>query len=422
MHEHGPTASADAGQGRRPACALEVADIFRVHGDSYRQKHPVTKAERQVMRAIETCRTAVLGGHLDVCDRCDFRRPSYNSCRNRHCPKCQSLRQAKWIAERQERTLPVHCFHVVFTVPAELKPLALRNQIVFYDLLFDAASQTLLTLGHDPKWLGARLGVTAVLHTWTRKLAFHPHLHCIVTGGGLAPDDQTWVPAKRRFLFPVMVIAALFRGKLLDGLARARARGKLFLQGVGDPDGGLHDDATFARFLDGLYGKKWVVYAKTPFAGPEQVFRYLGRYTHRVGLSNQRLLGMDDRGVHFITRGEQTCSLAPHEFIRRFLLHVLPRAFVKIRHFGLLAPANVKTRLAAAMRMLVAAVAAVADRPADDKVVPTPAAAAAADWRELFLRLTGIDFGRCPTCGQGTLVRFPLADFAGPAPPLLDTS
>jgi hypothetical protein len=380
------------------------------------------------MRDIETCRTAVLGGHLDVCDACGDTRPAYNSCRNRHCPKCQSLRQAKWVAERMERVLPVHHFHVVFTVPEECKPLALRNRIRFFEILFFSASRTLLQLGLDPDRCGALLGITAVLHTWTRKLGFHPHLHCIVTGGGLSPDGTRWISVKGegRFLFPIAVIRALFRGKVLAALTRARESGQLDFDGA---CADLADAAAFARWKDALYKKKWVVYCKPPFGGAEQVFNYLGRYTHRVGISNQRLRSFDDRGVTFATRDGAVATLTSEEFVRRFLLHVLPRGFVKIRHFGLLAPANVNSKLALARHRLgpapdpsapLAAVPAIAALVtlAAQTGEPPPAPA----WRELFRQITGIDLGRCRICGQGNIVRFPLP--AGPEqdPAISDTS
>jgi hypothetical protein len=406
---------------------LEVADLFRAHGDAYRQRHALGPGERKVMRDIETCRTAVLGGHLDACDACGHTEVSYNSCRNRHCPKCQALRQARWIAERMERVLPTHHFHVVFTVPEELKPLALRNRILFFDLLFDAASRTLLQLGRDPKRLGGLIGITAVLHTWTRSLDFHPHVHCIVTGGGLSTDGTRFVRAGRgRYLFPVKVIGRLFRGKLLAALARAHATGRLTLDGRCAE---LADPAAFARLKDGLYRKDWVVHCKAPFGGAEQVFRYLGRYTHRVGISNQRLLEADEKSVRFRTRGDKTCTVAPDEFIRRFLLHVLPRGFVKIRHFGLLAPANVNSRLATARRLLdpdaqysaePAAAPAVTDIVAATEKAGEPPPAPS--WRDLFLRLTGIDLSRCRVCGRGTMIRYPLPDGPLPPPSFLDTS
>jgi hypothetical protein len=317
-----------------------------------------------------------------------------------------------WIAARQERVLSTHHFHVVFTVPAELKPLARRNPVRIYDILFSAAAQTLLQLGADPKHLGGLLGVTAVLHTWTRALEFHPHIHCIVTGGGLAPDGERWLSVAPDFLFPVRVMARLFRGKVLDAITRAYDRGQLHLDG---PAAHLADAATFARCKDALWRTDWVVYAKRPFGDADQVFRYLGRYTHRVGISNQRLVSAGDNAVVFRTKGAATCTVAPQEFIRRFLLHVLPRGFVKIRHFGLLAPGNVTTKLAAARRALAPAAAPapfatvaeiVADAAGDPPAVPPP-------WRDLFRRLTGIDLSRCRTCGVGEIVARPLP----PTPP-----
>jgi hypothetical protein len=414
VHHHGALAPAQPsadGQGR--SVPVEVADIFRAHGDAYRRNHALSPAHLGVMRAIETCRTAVLGGHLDVCDTCGDARPAYNSCRNRHCPKCQALKQAMWIAARTERVLPIQHFHVVFTIPAELKPLFRRNPVRLYDMLFAAAAQTLLELGSDPKHLGGLLGVTAVLHTWTRALEFHPHIHCIVTGGGLAPGDERWISAGQDFLFPVKVMARLFRGKLLAAIASAHERGRLHLEG---PAAHLAEPGAFAKWKSDLYKADWVVYAKRPFGDAGQVFRYLGRYTHRVGISNHRLISADDNAVRFRTKGDGTCTVAPHEFIRRFLLHVLPRGFVKIRHFGLLAAANVTTRLGAARRLLEtpAPLESPSHRPdaaltqivagAAEAGEPSPAPA----WRELFKQLTGIDLARCRACGVGTIVARPL--------------
>ena len=376
---------------------MEVADIFRAHGEVYRQQHVLTPDQQKVMRAIEACRTEVLGGHLDVCDRCGHSQPSYNSCRDRHCPKCQSLTQAKWIEERRERLLPVHYFHVVFTLPQALRPIARRNQRAVYKLLFAAATKTLLTLGEDPKRLGGQLGITCVLHTWTRELSFHPHLHCIVTGGGLSADGTAWIPARRKYLFPVKVLSRLFRGLFLDGLKRAHEAGEIRLDG---------DD--LKKLVDPLYQTEWVVYAKRPFGGPEQVFQYLGRYTHRVGISNQRLIAMDERGVCFATKNGKTITLAPEEFIRRFLLHVLPPGFVKIRHYGLWASGNVSTRLAAARQLLPAAAPVPVPAPVETGLLDD-----ALDWQKRLLRLAGIDVTRCPRCGEGRMIRHPL-DYAAP--------
>ena len=365
---------------------FEVADVFRAHGEAYRQSHSLSDDRLKVMRAIEACRTEALGGHLDVCPSCGFKRPSYNSCLNRHCPKCQSLAQARWIEQRIERILPVYHFHVVFTLPAELRPLARYNRASIFGLLFAAASRTLLQLGDDPERLGGRLGITAVLHTWTRDLLFHPHLHCIVTGGGLAPSRDAWLPLGRRYLFPVKVMGALFRGKFLDGLRHLYRDGRLHLDGRAAK---LSDPAAFARLLDKLYRTNWVVYAKRPFAGTEQVFRYLGRYTHRVAISNQRIQLVDEHGVRFATRGGRSVTLPHQVFIARFLEHVLPSSFTKMRHFGLYASGNVNTKLEEARALLAPAALS-----SSDDALPQPL-----PWNELVHKLTGVDPMLCPRCG-----------------------
>jgi hypothetical protein len=373
----------------------------------------ISPEQRAAMHAIEVCRTERLGGHLDVCAECAFTRPAYNSCRNRHCPKCQALTQAAWINKRMAYVLPTHYFHVVFTLPHELVALALRNRKTIFDLLFSAAARTLLELGKDEQHLGAQLGVTAVLHTWTRDLRFHPHVHCIVTGGGLAPQGDRWISSHQKYLFPVRVLSALFRGKFLDGLARAYARGELDLSGacaeLANPD-------AFGQLKDTLYRKDWVVYAKRPFAGPEQVFKYLGQYTHRVGISNHRLVAIDEHGC-FRTKNGQQITVAPTEFIRRFLLHVLPDDFAKIRHYGLHASSNVHTKLAEARRHLT-----VNDKPAQ-------ASAPQQTWQEQHLALTGVDLATCPRCG-GPMSSHSLDDRPShavpgvplPSPPIVDSS
>jgi hypothetical protein len=381
---------------------LEVADIVRAHGEAYLRRHLVTADQRKVLRDIASCRTSALGGHVDVCSACGFERPSYNSCRNRHCPKCQSLSQAKWIAERQARVLPTHYFHVVFTLPAELRALALCNREKVFDLLFQCAAQTLLTLGRDPKRLGAMLGITAVLHTWRRDLGFHPHLHCIVTGGGLSLDGQRWVEGRRGYLFPVRVLGKLFRGKMLAALRRAYDAAELVLEGGA---AALGDAALFGDLMDSLYKKPWVVYAKPPFGGAAQVIAYLGRYTHRVGLSNHRLLGMDERGVRFWTRDDKTVTLSAEEFLRRFLLHVLPKGFVKIRHYGLVAASHATTTLEVARERIAHATDAPAQRESPR----------AGDWRARLAALTGIDLSVCPRCGQAAILQLPLAPAAASA-------
>lgn len=359
------------------------------------QRHALSPEQRKVLRHINTCRTAALGGHLDVCDGCGYQQPSYNSCRDRHCPKCQSLAQAKWIAERKERLLPTKYFHIVFTLPEELRPVALAHRERVFNLLFEAASATLLAFGRG-KRLGVQLGITAVLHTWTRTLAFHPHLHCIVTAGGLTEDGERWVEASDKYLFSVKALSKVFRGKFLDGLARASARGEL---DIGGEEG-------LARLRERVYRKAWVVYAKAPFGGPEHLVDYLGRYTHRVGISNHRLLSLTEQGVHFATKQGKTTTLSPDEFLRRFVSHVLPSGFVKLRHYGLFAAGNVPTRLAKARRLLDAA------RAADAVPTAVPAdeadnAASPPEVRDQMLALTGLDIALCPRC-HAPLRRAPL--------------
>jgi len=337
----------------------------------------------------------VLGGHVDLCPRaeCGYAQIAYNSCRNRHCPKCQAIAQARWLAQRMERMLPVDAFHVVFTLPSGLRALVHENRALLFNLLFAAAADALKELARDPRYLGAEPGITAVLHTWTRDLRFHPHVHCIVTGGGLALDGSRWVPGKDpAFLFPVRVLGALFRGKFLARLVRLYDAGKLRLAGAA---ASLADPAAFARLRRKLYDTRWVVYAKPPFGGPEEFFRYVGRYTHRVGLSNARILLVDDTRVVFRTRGDATATLTHDHFLRRFLLHVLPDGFTKIRHYGLFAPGAARDKLALARARLAEECVA----------APTRDASAPKDFRELLLALTGVDLRLCPSCGVGLLVR-----------------
>jgi hypothetical protein len=386
---------------RRPS--LELADIVRAHGEACRRSYTLTPDQTAVLRDIVRCRTAALGGHLDVCDRCAYTAPSYNSCRNRHCPKCQGLAQAKWIAEREERILPVRHFHVVFTLPAELHALVRFRREALFGMLFACASQTLLELGRDERHLGAELGLTAVLHTWSRALLFHPHVHCIVTGGGLAADGARWVDSRRKFLFPVKVMGALFRGKFLDGLRKAHARG--VLAGFRD----FEDPKGFERLMRTIARKDWVVYAKRAFGGPEQVYRYLGRYTHRVGIANSRLVALRDDGVTFRTKNGKSLTLAPTEFLRRFLLHVLPARFVKMRHFGLLASGNVNTKLAHARALL-------------DARRATPPTTMMPSGRDILDALNGDEARHCPGCRVGILYRRPLPPNWTPPVTILDSS
>ena len=394
-----------------PRPAFEVADIFRHHLDDYRNLHALTPAQYDVARAIIACRTVALGGHIDRCVHCGFEKPAYNSCRNRHCPKCQALTQARWVEARLERILPVHYFHLVFTLPSELHSLARNNRSKIFALLFKSAADTVLSLAADPQWLGqaAQLGITAVLHTWTRDLRFHPHLHCIVTGGGLARDQAQWVHAARDFLFPVHVMGALFRGKFMAGLQALLEKGE------------LHDDLpdrAAQRRRRRLYTTSWVVYAKRPFGGPEQVYRYLGRYTHRVAIGNARLVTVDKDTVVFRTRGSETAALSPIEFIGRFLQHILPHHFVKLRHFGLLSAGNVHTKLKQAAILLLPAaytINASPDHHEDEDELP---AIRAVDpnppWQVLLLALTGQDVLLCPNCRQRTIVRHPLPPSRAP--------
>ncbi|TXT43888.1 MAG: putative transposase [Limisphaerales bacterium] len=396
----------DDGQGRpRPT----VGDIARAHGEAFKKQHALSEMQRKALRDVGACRTSVLGGRVDVCAGCGDEKAVFHSCRNRHCPGCQALTQARWVEGRMARLLPTDYFHVVFTVPDDLVGgLALRNRELFFAAMFSAGSQTLLTLGEDEKRLGAQLGLTAVLHTWTRDLRFHPHLHCIVTGGGLTRDGASWKASKQDYLFPVRVLSALFRGKLVAALDAAFHEGRLNLAGVDGFGGGVPNDVAWKRLRRKLYRTKWVSYAKPPFAGPEVVYQYLGRYTHRVGLSNHRLVSVTDDAVTFRTWGEDTATLHPHEFLRRFLQHVLPHGFVKLRHYGLLAPGNVNTKLVAARELLKARAT-----PPPVEVAPPPAGLdKPADWRELLLRLTGLDVTRCSKCG-GALYSRPL-DRAAP--------
>lgn len=328
---------------------LEVADVFRRFGPAFLRDNVITPAQGKALRATMACRTAALGGHADVCANCGHTAIAYNSCRDRHCPTCQGSQAARWVAERVERLIDTHYFHVVFTLPAELRPIALANPAVVYDLLFAAATDTLLQLAAD-RW-HAQPAITAVLHTWTRTMELHPHLHCVVSGGGLSTDGERWFACRPRYLFPVKVLSRLFRGKLLDGLARARRAGRLRFVGSSAE---LDDPTAWDALLAHLYRSAFVVYAKPPFGGPEQVLSYLGRYTHRVAIGSSRLVSIADDAVVFRTRGNRRCTLHPHEFVRRFLLHVLPHGYRKIRHFGLLAPANVPTRLVRAQALAAA--------------------------------------------------------------------
>jgi hypothetical protein len=324
------------------APALELGDIFRLHGPAYLTTfgESLSHEQKQALKAIAVCRTAALGGHVEECDRCGYRKISYCSCRNRHCPKCHGQARAGWLEQRAEELLPVEYFHVVFTVPQLVAPLALRNQRVVYGILFRAAAETLLQIAADPRHLGARIGFFAVLHTWGQNLHHHPHLHCVVPGGGIASDQRQWISCRRQFLFPIKVLSRLFRAKFVSYLKAAFRQGELGFHGELKS---LGENTTFSEWLAQVRETEWVVYAKPPFGGPRQVLKYLARYTHRVAISNQRLISLEDGRVTFhwknYARASEpaTMTLKAEEFIRRFLLHVLPKGFVKIRHFGYLA-------------------------------------------------------------------------------------
>lgn len=339
--------------------SVEVADILRSAGPTYRAVHAghLNLVQLKVMTAIENCRTAAMGGHVEACEDCGHWRIAYNSCRNRHCPKCQGAAARDWLAAREADLLPVGYFHVVFTLPAEIADIAWQNKAVVYDLLFRASSETMLTIAADPKHLGARIGITAVLHTWGSAMTHHPHVHMIVPGGGIALDGTRWVSSRTAFLLPVRVLGALFRRLFLTRLIQLHEAGRLAFFGAA---AGLADRRAFLRHLAPVKKKRWVVYAKPPFAGPQAVLAYLSRYTHRVAISNRRLIAFDEAGVTFRYKDykrdgperQRVMTLATDEFIRRFLLHVLPRGFHRIRHYGLLAGSARKASLALARTLL----------------------------------------------------------------------
>ena len=339
--------------------ALEVADIFRAHGPAWReaQHGHLSLAQLKVMSAIEQCRTAALGGHALQCDACDHQEISYNSCRNRHCPKCQARAAQRWLDARQADLLPVEYYHVVFTLPEQISSIAYTNKAVIYRLLFDVAAETLLTIAADPKHLGASIGATLVLHTWGSAMTHHPHVHGIVPGGGLSPDGERWVACRHGFFLPVRVLSRLFRRRFLEELAKAHRVGQLAFFGE---HAGMVEASAFARWLAPLRTCEWVVYAKRPFAGPEAVLAYLSRYTHRVAIANSRLVALDSDRVSFRWKDyrakgrtrHKTMTLAADEFMRRFLLHVLPTGFHRIRHYGLFANAHRRVNQARARTLL----------------------------------------------------------------------
>jgi hypothetical protein len=392
-----------------PRPALELADIFRQHGPAYRRTHALPRDRLRVMRAIEVCRTAALGGHVEKCDQCSYTRIAYNSCRNRHCPKCQNTERARWLQSRQAELLPVEYFHVVFTVPEEIARIAYYNQREVYGILLRTAADTLLTIARDPKHLGAEIGFFTILHTWGQNLQHHPHVHCVIPGGGLSSDHTRWISCRPGFFLPVRVLSRLFRRLFLAALQTAFDKGKLRFFGELKQ---LRDAACFTAYLQPLRETEWVIYAKPPFGGPHQVLEYLGRYTHRVAISNRRLLSVDADSVTFQWKdyrahGRQKSrhmTLAADDFIRRFLIHTLPDRFQRIRHCGFLANRHRKRNLELARRLLSKPIT---------QLLP-----AAAQCLIVLAALTASQPLRCPACGVGQLVRIQiLPAYRWPAKP-----
>ncbi len=375
--------------------ALEVANILRARADAYGAAHPLSPQQHRVVNDLIHCRTAALGGFKTQCDECGMVTIQYASCRNRHCPKCQSLAQTQWVEKQCANLLDIGYWHVVFTLPHELNPLAQANPAAIYKLLFKAASRTLLEFGHNPRWLGGELGITMVLHTWGQNLGQHIHVHCIVTDGGLSPDKDRWLsPTRKGFLFPTRALSKVFRGKYLDFLTTARRNGEL----RSNPDS--DDDHAFARLTAALRSRDWVVYTKAPFADTGQVLGYLGRYTHKTAISNHRLVDFDGEHVRFRWRDYahgnkvKVMRLDADEFIRRFLLHVLPHGFTRLRHYGLLANRFRATKLARCRELL--------GQPEPEPFVPE-------NTQAMMLRLTGKDITVCQHCGHGPLRQVPIS-------------
>jgi hypothetical protein len=374
---------------------LEVADIVRAHGDEFCQAHgeSLSVGQKRVLRAIECCRTAALGGHLERCDQCGHERNAYNSCGDRHCPKCQSLARAKWLEKRRAELLPCEYFHVVFTLPEALAPLALQNKRQMYGLLFRATAETLQSIGADPKHLGAQLGFFCVLHSWGQTLTHHPHLHCVVPGGGISLDGSRWVACRPGFFLPARVLMCRFRRLYLRYLKQVHTAGKLHFFGELQH---LSDPQSFMRYLAPLRKRKWVVYAKAPFGGPEKVLDYLGRYTHRVAISNHRLQELKDGQVIFTYKDykhehrRKVMTLPADEFLRRLLMHVLPDGFQRIRHYGLLGNRHRAENLARCRELLA---------------VPAPVPQPPGNYQERSQQLTGHDPLQCPKCKSGKMVR-----------------
>jgi len=368
----------------------EVADIFRLYGKEYRSNHATPLSHRKVMHSIEVCRTSYLGGHVERCDSCGYEHYAYNSCRNRHCPKCQSLTKARWLQDRKAELLPVGYFHAVFTLPHELNPLALCNKKTIFDILFKSVSETLLQFGINN--LGGKMGFLCILHTWDQTLLDHIHLHCVIPGGALSSDKTKWLPARENYLFNVIALSQVFRGKFTELLKRAFTHNEFAFEGIASV---LAAEKDFFRFIDGLKQKGWVVYCKEPFAGPEHVLEYIGRYTHRVAISNNRIVRVENREVTFTYRDRRQgdvpkrMTLHAREFIRRFLLHVLPEGFVRIRHFGFMSN-RCKKQDIQQIRELTDASDCVMEKTEKNT-------------QELMLELTGMDITICPCCKSGSM-------------------
>src|SRR5438552_14447689 len=390
-----PPLAAPAGASQR---RVELADIFRAHGEHYRHTHALARPQSRAMRAIENCRTAALGGHRKVCEACGASQILYNSCRNRHCPKCQGLAKERWVEARRAELLPIDYFHVVFTLPHDLNPLAQGNPRLIYELLFQTAASTLASFARDPKHLGGELGATAMLHTWSQNLSEHIHLHVVVTGGCLSADRSRWIHpkralrAKRSFLFPVKALSIVFKRRYLDALRLAFSAGEVHFSASTAP---LERTDAFSRWLARLRHQSWVVYCKAPLAGPGQVLDYLARYTHRVAISNERILAFDNGLVRFRWKdrahgnASKVMTLEAEEFIRRFLLHVVPDGFVRIRHFGILANRTRREKLRRCRELLGQS--------------PAPPQRSPESVRDMVLRLNGIDIDLCPVCYRGRL-------------------
>jgi hypothetical protein len=395
-----------------PPPTPELADIFRQYGPAYRQAHSLPLHQQRLMQAIEDCRTPALGGVVESCDHCQFTHTRYRSCRNRHCPKCQGAAREEWIQQRRGELLPTEYFHVVFTLPEPIAAIAFYNKKAVYDMLFRATAETLLTIARDPQRLGVELGLFAVLHSWGQNLHFHPHLHCVVPGGGLSADSDRWIHGRRRYLFPVKVLSRWFRRLMLEALQEAYATGQLQFFADLEP---LRDPAAFARYLAPLEKTKWVVYAKAPFGGPQHVLEYLGRYTHRVAISNRRILALEHGQVSFAWKDyrdrqqQKVMTVSADDFIRRFLQHALPPGFQRIRYYGFLANCHRAGKLDLCRSLLATPLSQL-----------LPALAACQDF---YAQLTARNLKRCPNCGIGTLTSI-LFPRPCPSPPALrlDTS